>query len=216
MQRHRLVFAALPICLLLCAAAIATANNDSGDVVTLSVSPNRTFMEVVGQNNVFPTTNPQRAMQAGYLSRLASIDSIFSGNPKDETTAELTFVNDVLRTQVNAIGPVGIIQRDGTFTLYLSSGSANFADLNTFASGTPVLTGSSHQQVVFNGSPGTFSAYTDVTVTESKAFGLGGKPYRLGKVGDTFRVFYFGDVTGMAVPSALFGGYAVGTGRVND
>jgi hypothetical protein len=213
MQRHKFVFAALAICLLLCTAAIVTANNENGDVETLRISPNRTFMEIVGQNNVFPTTNPQHAVQAGYLSRLAGIDSIFSMSPKDETTAELTFVNDVLRTQVNAIGPVGIIQRDGTFTLYLSSGSASFADLNTFASGTAVLTGTSHQQVVFNGNPGTFSAYTDVTVTASNAFGLGGNTYRLGRVGDTFRVFYFGDVTGMAVPSALFGGYAVGTGR---
>jgi hypothetical protein len=213
MQRHKFVFAALAICLLLCTAAIVTANNENGDVVTLRISPNRTFMEIVGQNNVFPTTNPQRAVQAGYLSRLAGIDSIFSMSPKNETTAELTFVNDVLRTQVNAIGPVGIIQRDGTFTLYLSSGSASFADLNTFASGTAVLTGTSHQQVVFNGNPGTFSAYTDVTVTASNAFGLGGNTYRLGRVGDTFRAFYFGAVTGMAVPSALFGGYAVGTGR---
>jgi hypothetical protein len=213
MQRHKFVFAALAICLLLCTAAIVTAGNENGDVVTLRISPNRTFMEIVGQNNVFPTTNPQHALQAGYVSHLAGIDSIFSMSPKDETTAELTFVNDVLRTQVNAIGPVGIIQRDGTFTLYLSSGSASFADLNTFASGTAVLTGTSHQQVVFNGNPGTFSAYTDVTVTASNAFGLGGNTYRLGRVGDTFRAFYFGDVTGMAVPSALFGGYAVGTGR---
>src|SRR5438132_12719366 len=161
MQRHKFVFAALVMCLFFCAAPIATANNDNDtdDAARLRIFRDQTFMEVVGQNNVFPATNPQHAIQAGYLSRLAGIDNIFSGNPKDETTAELTFVNDVLRTQVNAIGPVGIIQRDGTFTLYLSSGSASFADLNTFASGTPVLTGTSHQQVVFNGSPGTFSAY---------------------------------------------------------
>jgi hypothetical protein len=217
MQRHKFVFAAAAICLFLCAAAITTANNQNDDVVRLRISP-QTFMEVVGQNNVFPTTNPQHAVQAGYLSHLAGLDNnaIFSGSPKDETTAELTFVNDVLRTQANAIGPVGIVQRDGTFTLYLSSGSASFADLSTFASGTPVLTGTSHQQVIFNGNPGTFSAYTDVTVTSSKEFSLGGTTYQLGRVGDSFRVLYFGNVTGMAVPSALFGGFAVGTGKVPD
>lgn len=197
-------------------AAIATATNDNDDVVRLGISQNQTFMEVVGQNNVFPTTNPQHAVQAGYLSRLAGIDNIFSGSTKDETTAELTFVNDVLRTQVNAIGPVSIIQRDGTFTLYLSSGSASFADLSTFASGTPVLTGTSHQQVIVNGASSTFIAYTDVTVTSSNAFLLGENTYRLGRVGNTFRVLFFGNVTGMAVPSALFGGYAVGTGKVED
>jgi hypothetical protein len=214
MQRHKFVFVALAICLFLCAAGSAAASNkDEDDVTVLKITPNQTFMEVVGQNNVFPTTNPQLAIQAGYLSRLAGIDNIFSGSTKDETTAELTFVNDVLRTQVNAINPVSIIQRDGTFTLYLNSGSATFADLSTFASGTPILTGTSHQQVVVNGASNTFSAYTDVTVTSSKAFSLSGNTYRLGRVGDTFRVFYFGDVTGMTVPSALFGGYAVGTGR---
>jgi hypothetical protein len=214
MQRHKFVFVALAICLFLCAAGSAAGSNkDEDDVTALKITPNQTFMEVVGQNNVFPTTNPQHAIQAGYLSRLAGIDNIFSGSTKDETTAELTFVNDVLRTQVNAINPVSIIQRNGTFTLYLNSGSATFANLSTFASGTPILTGTSHQQVVVNGASNTFSAYTDVTVTSSKAFSLGGNTYRLGRVGDTFRVFYFGDVTGMTVPSALFGGYAVGTGR---
>jgi hypothetical protein len=213
MQRHKFVFAALVICLSLCAAGSAAANKDEDDATVLRISQNQTFMEVVGQNNVFPATDPQHAIQAVYLSRLAGIDNIFSGSTKDETTAELTFVNDVLRTQVNAINPVSIIQRDGTFTLYLNSGSATFADLSTFASGTPILTGASHQQVVVNGASNTFSAYTDVTVTSSKAFSLSGNTYRLGRVGDTFRVFYFGDVTGVAVPSALLGGYAVGTGR---
>ncbi len=214
MQLRKLIFAASAICVFLSAAAIATANNDNDDVVRLRISQ-QTFMEVVGQNNVFPTTDPQHAVQAGYLSHLVGLDNstIFSGSPRDEMTAELTFVNDVLRTQANAIGPVGIVQRDGTFTLYLSSGSASFADLSTFASGTPVLIGTSHQQVVINGSPGTFSAYTDVTVTSSKGFSLGGTTYRIGRVGDSFRVLYFGDVTGMAAPSALFGGYAVGTGK---
>jgi hypothetical protein len=204
------------LALLTCAAAIATANNND-DVVSLRISP-QAFMEVVGQNNVFPTTNPQHAVQAGYLSHLSGLDNsaIFSGSPTNETTAELTFVNDVLRTQANAIGPVGIVQRDGTFTLYLSSGPASFADLSTFASGTPILTGTSHQQVIFNGNPGTFSAYTDVTVTSSRVFSLGGTTYQLGTVGDSFRVLYFGDVTGIAVTSALFGGYGVGTGKVKD
>ena len=215
MQRHKFVFTALVMCLSFCVAPIATANNDNDtdDAARLRIFRDQTFMEVVGQNNVFPATNPQHAIQAGYLSRLAGVDNIFSGSTKDETTAELTFVNDVLRTQVNAIGPVSIIQRDGTFTLYLNSGSATFADLSTFASGTPILTGTSHQQVVVNGASNTFSAYTDVTVTSSNAFSLSGNTYRLGRVGNTFRVFYFGDVTGMTVPSALFGGYAVGTGR---
>jgi hypothetical protein len=188
MQRHKFVFAALVISLFLCAAASAAANKDEYDVTVLTISQNQTFMEGVGQNNIFETT-PQQSKQVGYLSRLTGIDNIFSGSTKDETTADFTFLNDVVRTQVSANGPMRMVQRDGTFTLYRNSAPAGFTNLSSFTSGTLVLTGTSHQQVVLDTSSSTFSVYTDIATTLSTAFSLDGNSYQLGRAGDTFRIF---------------------------
>jgi len=186
------------------------------DQLRLRITQGQTFIEVVGQNNVFAGTNPQRSLQVGYVSRLVGVTSVFSTTPKDEKSANLTFTNDVLRTQVNTTGTVSVIQRDGTFTIYLNSLPADFTVLSSFSTGVPILTGTSHQQVTVDNTAGSFSAYTDVEITSTANFALDGNTYELGKTGDTFRVHYYGAVTGATVPSAFFGGYALGTGKSTD
>jgi hypothetical protein len=203
------------LAILLCVSlnGIAPAN---GDELRLRIRQGQTFFELVGQNNVFAGTNPQRSLQVGYLSRLEGIRDVFSATPADEKTANFTFTNDVLRTQVNTIGTVSIIQRDGAFTIYLNSLPADFSVLSSFSTGVAILTGTSHQQVTVDNTAGSFSAYTDVEVTSTVDFALGGTTYEIGKAGDTFRVYFYGAVTGAAVPSASFGGYASGTGKDRD
>ena len=205
MRRSALVPRVLGSLLLFLVAAATVTAGDRPKV--LRISQDETLMEVVGQNNTFGA----QAKQVGYLSRLSGIDSIFSGSPEDETTAEFTFLNDVVNTQVHATGSMRMVQRDGTFTLYRNFAPADFTDLGSFSAGTPILTGISHQQVVLDTTSNSFTVYTDVTVTSSSEFPLDGKSYRLERAGDTFRIIFFGRATGTAIPSAWFGGYAVET-----
>ncbi len=212
MRRQNFGFQIFGALLIFCMSGTVSAN-DGNDQPTTKLSENQTFMEVVGQNNLFDTT-PQQSRQVGYLSRFFGTNSIFSSDTvRNETTAELTFLNDVVRTQVNVSGPMFMVQRDGTFALYRNFAPANFADLSSFASGTPVLTGTSHQQVTLDTTSSTFSVYTDVTVTSSAPFSLGGHSYRVAKPGDTFRIYFYGHSAATDMPSAWFGGYAVATGR---
>lgn len=104
-----------------------------------------------------------------------------------------------------------MVQRDGTFTLYRNFAPADFTNLSSFSSGALILTGASHQQVVLDTESGTFSVHTDITVTSSATFSLNGNKYRLGKAGDTFRIHFYGHSADTDIPSAWFGGYAVGT-----
>jgi len=199
------------LAILLCVSLNGIAFADT-DELLLRIKQGQAFLELIGQNNVFAGTNPQRS----YLSRLVGVRGVFSATPADEKTANFTFTNDVLRTQVNTIGTVSIIQRDGTLTIYLNSLPADFTVLSSFSTGVAILTGTSHQQVTVDNTAGSFSAYTDVEVTSTADFALGGNTYEIGKAGDTFRVYFYGAVTGAAVPSASFGGYASGTGKAKD
>jgi len=203
------------LAILLCVSLNGIAFADT-DELLLRIRQGQTFLDLVGQNNVFAGTNPQRSLQVGYLSRLVGVRGVFSATPADEKTANFTFTNDVLRTQVNTIGTVSIIQRDGTLTIYLNSLPADFTVLSSFSTGVAILTGTSHQQVTVDNTAGSFSAYTDVEVTSTADFALGGNTYEIGKAGDTFRVYFYGAVTGAAVPAASFGGYASGTGKGKD
>jgi len=203
------------LAILLCVSLNGIAFADT-DELLLRIKQGQAFLELIGQNNVFAGTNPQRSLQVGYLSRLVGVRGVFSATPADEKTANFTFTNDVLRTQVNTIGTVSIIQRDGTLTIYLNSLPADFTVLSSFSTGVAILTGTSHQQVTVDNTAGSFSAYTDVEVTSTADFALGGNTYEIGKAGDTFRVYFYGAVTGAAVPSASFGGYASGTGKAKD
>jgi hypothetical protein len=172
------------LAILLCVSLnfIAPAN---GDELRLRIRQGQTFFELVGQNNVFAGTNPQRSLQVGYLSRLEGIRDVFSATPAEEKTANFTFTNDVLRTQVNTIGTVSIIQRDGAFTIYLNSLPADFTVLSSFSTGVAILTGTSHQQVTVDNTAGSFSAYTDVEVTRS-ILRSAEPPTRLGRLATHF------------------------------
>ena len=127
----------------------------------INVVDDQIAFEFVGQVTNFPPTPAAplgSSNQYGYLTVVRGIDSVFSGSPHDETTAVLTFFNDATTTESVSDGPLRIIDRNGTTTIYLNSAAASFTNPDSFRSGIPVQTSSLHQQAIVDTLGGTFTA----------------------------------------------------------
>jgi hypothetical protein len=170
--------------------------------------------EFVGQVTNFPPT-PSAPLgssnQFGYLTAVRGIDSgLFSGSPHDETTAMLTFFNDATTTESVSDGPLRIIDRNGTTTIYLNSAPASFTNPDSFRSGIPIQTSTIHQQAIVDTLGGTFTAVFANTISSTSAFTINGTTYRLGQKGQSFRATVTGQLNATPPPSGFFAGYAVG------
>lgn len=147
--------------------------------------------------------------QYGYLTTVRGIDNVFSGSPHNETTAVLTFFNDVTTTESISNGPLRIVDRDGTTTIYLNSAPANFASPDSFRSGIPVQTSTLHQQAIVDTLGGTFTAVFDNTISSTSAFTINGMTFKLGHKGQAFRATVTGQLNATPPPTGHFAGYAV-------
>jgi hypothetical protein len=138
---------ALTICVCPCFASEATEITfKSGQIV----------LETVGQVN----NSGSNSVQFGYAARVASIGNAFSTNAsadQNESTARFTFYTEVVNRRVTTNGPLTIIVREGTTTLYLNSSPASFGSLDSFRSGTPFQTSVIHQQVIVDTVEKTFT-----------------------------------------------------------
>ena len=193
------------------AGPAATATNDAP--ARIRFVDGRVVFELVGQVTNFATPAPLGSSnQYGYLAAVRGIDNVFGGNPRNEATALLTFFNEVTTTQTNIDGPLRILARDGTTTIYLNSAPADFANPDSFRSGTPVQTSTLHQQAIVDTVTGAFTAVFDNTITWTDEFTINGTEYRLGPRGQSFRTTLTGHLNaGAPPPTGYFGGYAVGT-----
>src|ERR1700758_2792910 len=143
-HRNRLLKLALVVLsiaagMLLCwriSVPMAKASDD--DPVQIKFVDDQIAFEFVGQVTNFPPT-PSAPLgssnQYGYLTVVRGIDNVFSGNPHNETTAVLTFFNEVTTTQSISDGPLRIIDRKGTTTIYLNNAPASFTNPDSFRSG---------------------------------------------------------------------------------
>src|SRR6267378_2887317 len=171
--------------------------------------------EFVGQATNFvptPAAPLGSAHQYGYLTVVRGIDNLFSRSPHNEATAVFTFFNEATTTESFTDGPLRIVDRNGTTTIYLNSASASFANPDSFRSGIPVLTSTLHQQAV-NTPDGTFTTVFANTILSTSAFTMNGATLRLGQVGQAFRATVTGQSNATPPPNAHFGGYAVGVGE---
>ncbi|GAC1681988.1 MAG: hypothetical protein PVS2B2_20960 [Candidatus Acidiferrum sp.] len=148
--------------------------------------------------------------QYGYLTAVRGIDNVFSGSPQNETTAVLTFFNDVTTTEANNDGPLRIIDRDGTTTIYLNSAPASFANSDSFRSGIPIQTSTLHQQAIVDTVGGTFTAVFANKISSTSAFTINGTTFTLGQTGQAFRATVTGQLNATPPPTGYFGGYAIG------
>ena len=208
---------AVPILLLCLTGAVGFASDD--DLVPISFADNDLVYEFVGQVTNFPPTPSEplgSSHQYGYLSMVPGINNVFSGSPHDETTAVLTFFNEVTTTESIGDGPLRIIDRDGTTTIYLNNAPASFSNPDSFRSGTPVQTSRLHQQAIVDTAGGTFTAVFFNTILSTSTFSIDGTTFRLGQRGQAFRATVTGQPNAPPPPNGHFGGYAVGNGRDRD
>jgi hypothetical protein len=135
---------------------------------------------------------------------------LFAGAPENETTAWFTFHREATNLRVTANGPLRIISREGTTTVYLNATPAgNFSNPDSFRAGTPIQTSTLRQQVIVDTVSQTFTVVNQDTITSSSLFSVNGRTYQIGKVGDVFRTTKNGHLSG-PVPSGHFAGYSVG------
>ena len=195
-------------------ALTGRSTRDDGESAQINFVQGKIAFEFLGQaTNFAPTPSAPlgSAHQYGFLTVVRGIDNVFSGSPHNEATALLTFFNEATTTESFTDGPVRMVDRNGTTTIYLNSAPASFANPDSFRSGIPVLTSTLHQQAV-NTPGGTFTAVFANTISSTSAFTINGTTFRLGQTGQAFRATVTGQFNATPPPSAHFGGYAVGAG----
>jgi hypothetical protein len=113
---------------------------------------------------------------------------------QNESTARFTFYTEVVSRRVTTNGPLTIIVREGTTTVYLNSSPASFATPDSFRSGTPIQTSVIHQQVIVDTMEKTFTVVNSNTITSTEHFWIDGTEYELGDPGQIFRTTAAGKV----------------------
>jgi hypothetical protein len=185
--------------------------DDGGRVI--KIREDRPDLNFVGQ---FVNSGPN-SHQYGYISKIAGIDNVFNSDTvKNESTAMFTFSTYASNVQVVNNGPLRVVNRVGTTTIYYHpEGGANFAVPSSFEAGIPIQV-SDYEQTV-NLAPAVPFPFTTAhlnTITETDSFTLNGETLRLGNVHDAFRTHYMGTAnTGTPPPSGYFVGYGLGVSR---
>ena len=160
-------------------------------------------MELIGQAQVL---SPQAAIQYGYLSRIAGLDTIFTGTPQNESTAIFTFYNTTATTRVINNGPLRIVNREGTATFYLNpAAGADLTNPDSFHAGTAVMTASLTHQVVLDTVQNTFITQFSLTVTSAEEFTVGTETRRLGRPGQKFTWVIYGRPSTSSTTFAIAG-----------
>ena len=129
--------------------------------------------EIVGQ---VLNPSPQQSLQYGYLNFIKGLDRITTtaGAAVSEATALFTFYNDTATERVINNGPVRVIDRTGTGTIFFDSGNADFTNPDTFRKGIPVQSFTLRHQVVIDTSTGYFTGTFDITIKSAKTFQIDG------------------------------------------
>ncbi len=196
-------------------ALTARFTRDDDEPAQINFVQGKIAFEFVGQaTNFAPTPSAPlgSAHQYGFLTAVRGIDNVFTGSPHNETTAMFTFFNEATTAESLTDGPLRIVDRNGTTTIYLNTAPASFANPDSFRSGIPVLTSTLHQQAV-NTPDGTFTTVFANTISSTSAFTINGATFRLGQTGQAFRATVTGQSNPTPPPNAHFGGYAVGVGE---
>lgn len=148
--------------------------------------PGDVIFEIVGEASV---QSPTEAIQYGYLSSIAGLGGIFSGDPADESTAHFTFFNNATTVQTNTRGGLVVVRREGTMTVYFdATPDGSFGDSASFADGWPVQVSKWEHQVIFNPATGQFTVVFSNTILGAESFRWNGARVQLGRVGGRFRI----------------------------
>ena len=149
--------------------------------------------------------------QYGYISSIPGVTGIFAGTPANETTAVLTFYSDTTTLRVINHGPLRIVNREGTMTIYVrDKPGADFGNPESFRGGTPVMVSTLRHQVVLDTTTSQFTTFFVNTVTSGARFTIGGRHHDLGKPGETFRMTVFGRPSTSGPGQFVIAGYTSG------
>jgi hypothetical protein len=170
-------------------------------------------LELVGQvQNSAPGVSPATSIQYGYLSYLRGLP-IFKAEPQNESTALFTFYTDTTTSRVINNGPIRVINREGTLTIYSDpSANSSFANPDSFRDGTPILVAGLRQQVIVDTATGAFTTQNLNTIISTSPFQSSSGTLQLGKAGDRFRTILSGHVNAAGVPAAYMAGYTYSVG----
>ena len=157
------------------------------------------LMEYVGQV-INGTPTPASSNQFGNLQAVSGVDP----------SLYFTFYTQAETVKSVANGPLRIVDRIGTTTIYLTSAAGDFSNPDSFRSGTPVQVSTLRQQVIVDTSTGAFNVVNINTITSVTEFWSGRDEVQLGEAGQSFRTVLNGHLNtpGMS-PTGWFGGYAV-------
>ncbi len=197
------------ISLWLAGALVLSMGLSAAAQTTIPISEEQVLYEVIGEFN----NTGLASQQFGYFADITGLSNIFSSTTtKNETTALFTFVTNATTFQVVNHGPFRIVDRAGTTTIYLNSGSSDFANPGTFSQGTPIQVSDYRQQVIINTLTNAFVTVHTNTITDVETFTLNGVAYRLGQLGKSFRTNYSGQAnTPGGIPSGWFAGTSTGS-----
>lgn len=157
------------------------------------------LMEYVGQV-INGTPTPASSNQFGNLHGVAGVDP----------SLQFTFYTEATTVKAVANGPLRIVDRTGTTTIYLASTPGDFSNPDSFRSGTPVQVSTLRQQVIVDTSTAAFTVVNINTITTATEFLSDGDEIHLGKAGQSFRTVLIGHLNAPGMlPTGWFGGYAV-------
>ena len=191
-------------------ASTLAAVTASTRAATPAVTTIRTLsFEFAGQFvNSPPGVTPATHEHYGYLSYASGLKA-FDGAAEDETTALFTFHASARTLRVISDGPMRIVTRVGTLTIYRdTSSNGSFGNPSSFSDGTPVLVTRFRQQSVLDTVSNMFTTFHENRITSAKPFGVGARRVQLGVVGATFTTEFMGHSNMPGPPSGHFGGFA--------
>jgi hypothetical protein len=164
-------------------------------------------MELIG---AVLNTGPSSA-QYGYISFINGIPGIFAGSPQNETTALLTFYSGTTTLRVTNNGPLRIVNREGTLTIYLNDKpNGDFAKPDSFRDGLPVMVATLRHQVILDTVTNQFTTVFVNTITSSPGLTLAGRRYDFGKPGQVFRTTVSGRPSTSGPGQFVIAGYTSG------
>lgn len=177
------------------AAVCASAPLSAGDAFRGQI-----LMEYVGQViNGSPT--------AASSNQFGNLHGVEGADP----SLEFTFYTEATTVKTVVNGPLRIVDRTGTTTIYLASTPGDFSNPDSFRSGTPVQISTLRQQVIVDTSTGTFNVVNINTITTATEFQSDGDEVRLGESHQSFRTVLNGHLNAPGMlPTGWFGGYALG------
>jgi hypothetical protein len=207
--KWRILLGAVFAVVLAASTTVALARGTTRSVRSHHVTKVRDMsFELVGQvRSSAPGVSPATSIQYGYLSDLGGLP-IFKAEPQNESTALLTFYTDTTTSRVIDNGPIRVINREGTITIYSDpTANGSFANPDSFRDGTPVLVAGLRQQVIVDTATGGFTAQNLNTIISTSPFQGPSGTLQLGEAGDRFRTIISGHLNAPGPPSAYIAGY---------